>query len=128
LNANVADVHVEGALSPSLLPDIGRAIGHDLRPYIGLGAPLRLSLDVDFAPGWKFTKLTGRIATESIDAYHVMIDAVRADVEFDGRVFTARNAYAKFGENFAYGYFAQDFVTVEHRFLLDGRLRPMLIA
>jgi len=124
----LASVHLEGALSPALLPAIGNAIGHDLRPYIGLGAPLRLSTDVDFAAGWKFTKLTGRAATESINADHVMIDAVRADIEFDGRTFTARNAFARFGENFASGYFAQDFVTVEHRFLLDGRLRPMLIA
>lgn len=128
LAASLATVHVDGALSPDLLPAVGHALGHDLRPYIGLGAPIQVSTDVDFAAGWKFTRLTGRVATKAINAYHVMIDDVHADIEFDGRTFTARNAYARFGDNFAYGYFAQDFVTVEHRFLLEGRLRPMLIS
>lgn len=123
-----AAVHLDGALSPALLPPIGAALGHDLRPYLGLGAPLQFNVDLAFAAGWKFTRLTGRVATAAVDAYHVKIDAVRGEIEWDGRTFTARHAYARFGDNFAYGSFAQDFETMEHRFLLEGRLRPMLIS
>jgi hypothetical protein len=123
-----ATVHVDGALAPALLVPIGAVIGHDIRPFFGLAAPLVLSADATFAPGWKFSGVTGRFRTGAIDAFHVPIDAGHAEFEFDGRYFTARNAYAKLGENSARGSFFDDFATGEHRFLLQGRLRPLAIA
>lgn len=128
LAQGTATVRFDGALSPALLQPIGESIHHDIRPFIGLGAPIQLSVDATFDPGWKFTRLTGRFSTRHIDAYHVPIDAGGAEIEFDGRHFVARHAFAQIGENFARGSFFNDFATGEHRFLLEGRLRPLVIA
>ncbi|MFI5358162.1 MAG: AsmA-like C-terminal region-containing protein, partial [Opitutales bacterium] len=113
---------------PALLGPIGVAIHHDIRPIIGLSAPTRLSADLTFDPGWQFARATGRVAVQQVDAYHVPIDAGQAEFEFDGRYFVARHAFARIGENFARGSFFNDSATGEHRFLLEGRLRPLVIA
>ena len=128
LAQETATVQFEGSLAPALLGPIGEAIKHDIRPFIGMGAPLVLSADATFAPDWKFTRATGRFQTQHLDAYHVPIDAGGAEFEFDGRNLIARHAYAKLGDNFARGSFFNDFATGEHRFLLEGRLRPLEIS
>jgi hypothetical protein len=58
----------------------------------------------------------------------VPIDAGGAEFAFDGRYLVAHHAFAQLGENFARGSFFNDFATGEHRFLLEGRLRPLEIS
>ena len=128
LAQGTAKVRFDGALSPALLQPLGEMLHRDIRPFVLLATPLVLSADATFAPGWKFSSATGRFTTGHIDAYHVPIDGGHAEFEFDGRYFNARHAYAKLGENFARGSFFNDFATGEHRFLLEGRLRPLAIA
>ena len=128
LTQGTATVRLDGALSPALLQPIGETIHHDIRPLFNLTVPLVLSADATFDPGWKFTHVTGRFSTGHVDAYHVAIDGGSAEFEFDGRNFVARHAFARIGENFARGSFFNDFATGEHRFLLEGRLRPLVIA
>ncbi len=128
LAQQTARFRVDGALSPALLEPIGAAIGHDVRPYIGFGAPVQLGIDVTFAPGWQFAGLAGRVRASQVDAYHVPIDEGGGEIEFDGRHFIARHAFARLGENFARGSFEQDFSNLQFRFLLEGRLRPLEIS
>ena len=123
-----ARLHFEGALAPQLLGPIGEAVHKDVRPYIALGAPVTLGADVTFDPGWKFTGLTGQVATKSVDASSVHLDAVGGEIEFDGRRLLAHHAFARLGENFARGSFFQDFQTLDYRFLLEGQLRPLAIS
>jgi hypothetical protein len=128
LAQGTASVRFDGALSPALQQPLGEAIHKDLRPFVLLATPLVLSADATFDAGWKFSRATGRFRTGHIDAYHVPIDGGHAEFEFDGRHFTARHAFAQLGENFAHGSFFNDFATGEHRFLLEGRLRPLIIT
>ncbi|MDB6126576.1 MAG: hypothetical protein JWM35_472, partial [Verrucomicrobia bacterium] len=128
LETKTADLRFNGGLSPDLLVPIGEAIHHDVRPYIGFGAPLRVDLKARFDPGWKFHLLTGRFTAQRVDAYHVPIDEGGGEIEFDGIHFIARHAYARLGENFAHGSFEQDFSNLQFRFLLEGRLRPLEIS
>ncbi len=128
LAQKTATFRLDGALSPALLNPIGAAIHHDVRPYIGFGAPVQLGINVTFAPGWQFTRLTGRVHASQVDAYHVPIDEGGGEIEFDGRHFIARHAFARLGENAARGSFEQDFSNLQFRFLLEGRLRPLEIS
>jgi len=128
LASGTANVRFDGALSPALQQPLGEALHRDLRPFVLLATPLVLSADATFAAGWKFSRATGRFRTGHIDAYHVPIDGGHAEFEFDGRNFIARHAFAQLGENFAQGSFFNDFATGEHRFLLEGRLRPLVIG
>ena len=128
LTRQTAGLQFDGALSPALLDPIGRAIHHDVRPYIGFGAPLRLDARVTFAPGWKFTRLTGHLLARQVDAYHVPIDEGGGEIEFDGTHFIARHAFARLGANLARGSFEQDFSDLRFRFLLEGHLRPLEIS
>jgi hypothetical protein len=128
LGQETAALRFDGVLAPALLGPVGDALRHDVRPYVGLEEPVRLGADLTFAPGWTFQGLTGEFAAQHVDAFHVPIDAVGGEFEFDGRYFVARHAYARLGENFARGSFFNDFATGEHRFLLVGRLRPLVIS
>ena len=128
LASGTANVRFDGALSPALLEPLGGMLHRDIRPFFLPGTPLVLSADATFGAGWKFSRATGHFSTGHIDAYHVSLDGGHGEFEFDGRNFTARHVYAKLGENFARGSFFNDFATGEHRFLLEGRLRPLVIA
>ena len=127
-NTKSAVVRFDGALAPALLEPVGKLIGRDVRAFIGFGAPVNLAAEARFNAGWKFERLDGRVAATHIDAYHVAIDSAHGEIEFDGRHFTARNAIARLGENFARGSFEQDLATLEFRFLLEGQLRPLDIS
>ncbi len=128
LGRQTAALRFDGVLAPALLGPIGGALHHDLRPYLGLTTPTPLSADLTLGPGWEFTRATGRVAVASLDAYHVPIAAGRAEFTFDGRYLVAHHVYAQLGDNYARGSFFNDSATGEHRFLLEGRLRPLAIS
>lgn len=128
LAARSAALRVTAALPPALLEPIGALLGRDVRRFIGFGAPVEVDLAARFAPGGKFVHAAGHVAARQIDAYGVPIDAARGEIEFDGRRFIARHARATLGDNFARGSFEQDLVTLDFRFLLEGRLRPLAIG
>ncbi|MEO5960646.1 MAG: AsmA-like C-terminal region-containing protein, partial [Opitutaceae bacterium] len=121
-------VRFDGALSPKLLPPLSAMLRVDVRKYFDFSALECSDGDVSFGPGWKFERLTARVAVRGISAYRVAIEEGRAAIEFDGRRFFAPEASARIGENFARGSFEQDLKTREYRFLLDGRMRPLAIS
>jgi hypothetical protein len=126
--ARTAALHFDGALDPSLLDPISRIVGRDVRRFVDFGAPVRLDAAIDVAAGWKFRRLTGRVAARQIIAHRVPIDSAHGEIEFDGRHFTARHAVARLGDNLARGSFEQDLKTRAFRFLLAGHLRPLEIG
>jgi len=126
--ARTAALHFAGAVSPTVLGQIGERLHLELRKYFDFAALDCAEGEATFGAGWKFEKLTARVALRGIDAYSVPIDEGRAVVEFDGRRFHAPEAWARIGENFARGTFDQDLTTFDYRFLLEGRLRPLAIS
>ena len=128
LAAKSARARVDGLVPPGLLKPLGETLHHDIRPFFTFTQPMPLSAEVNFAPGAKFAGLSAHVAVPPADAYHVHIDGAGGQIEFDGHTFLAHHAWAKIGENYARGSFAWDFDRMLHRFLLEGRLRPLAIS
>jgi len=128
VKAQTADVRFDGAFSPTLLEPLEQALGKDVRRFVDFKSPVILAGTARFDAGWHFARLVSRVSARDVLAYRVAIDEARGLVEFDGRRFDAPEAYARIGKNFAAGSYAQDLVTRDYRFLLEGRLRPIDIS
>ena len=128
LNARTAALQFDGALSPALLDPVSTLLGRDLRPFIHVGAPIALSARATFAPEWRFDHATARVATRDIGGRGVIFDSLSGELDFDAQHIVATHAFAQLGDNFARGRFQQNLRTHEFRFLLDGQLRPLVIA
>ncbi|MFI5356047.1 MAG: AsmA-like C-terminal region-containing protein [Opitutales bacterium] len=123
-----ARLHAVGRFDPALLVPIGQRLGHNIRSFLDFASPPEFDLDVQFAPGGKFTQLAGRVAATQVFGKDVTFDRIGGHIEFDGRHFIATQAEASVDGNFARGSFEQDLVTKGFRFLLTGRLRPLAIS
>ena len=126
--AETATAKFAGAISPAVLTPISTRLRVDVRKYFDFAALECADGLVTLGPGWKFKGLSARVAVRGIDAYHVHMDEGRAKVEFDGRIFRSPEAWARIGENFARGTYDQDLKTLDYRFLLEGKLRPLAIG
>ncbi len=128
LRAQHARIFFAGELSTRVLTPLSDLLRVDVRKYFDFATMPRLEGNVRLGAGWKFEKLTARAELTGINAYHVTMEEGRTSFEFDGRHFYAPEAWARIGENFARGTFEQDLKTLEYRFLLEGRLRPLDIG
>lgn len=128
LAAQTATLRFAGAISPEILTPLSEHLHVDVRKYFDFAFMDRAEGEVRLGPGWKFENLSARVALRGVNAYHVIMEEGRAAFEFDGRHFYAPEAWARIGDNFAHGSFEQDLKTLEYRFLLEGRLRPLAIS
>jgi hypothetical protein len=128
LAAQTATLRFDGAISSAILTPISDRLHADIRKYFDFERMDHAAGTVRLGPGWKFENLSGRIALRGISAYHVTMEEARAVFDFDGRTFYAPEAWARIGENYARGTFEQDLPTLDYRFLLEGRLRPLDIS
>lgn len=127
-NQRTAALDFDGVLSPALLDPITTLVRRDLRPFLHIGAPIALFAHAALGPEWRFENATARIATRDIGGRDVIFDSLSGELAFDGQHIVATHASARLGDNFARGRFEQNIVTHEFRFLLDGQLRPLVIA
>jgi hypothetical protein len=123
-----ADVSFDASLSPDLLGPLSERVGANVRRFADLTEPLAATGRIRFSKGWKFHDVKARVDTRNFTAYHVRFDEARGVVSFDGTHFAARDATAVSGENLAQGSYEQNFSTLEFRYLLTGRLRPLNIS
>lgn len=123
-----ATLHFDGAVSPQFLTPLSAQLHADVRRFFDFTALDCADGEVRLGPGWKFEKLTARVAVKGINAYNVAMDDGRATVELGGGRVFAPEAYARIGENFARGSYEQDLHTKAYRFLLKGQLRPLAIS
>jgi hypothetical protein len=128
LAAQTAAFRFDGALATELLTPLGTRLGVDVRKYFDFAHLDRAVGHARLGPGWKFEKLSARVALRGVNAYHVNIEEGRAAFEFDGHRFSAPEVWARLGDDYARGTFEQDLKTLEYRFLLEGRLRPLAIS
>jgi hypothetical protein len=128
LAAGSADVSFDGSFAPGLTEVISARTGVGVRRFADLSRPLEATGRVRFKPGWKFDDVSAHVDTRDFVAYHVKFDEARGDVAFDGTHFAATNAVVVSGENLALGSYVQNFSTLEFRYLLTGRLRPLYIT
>ncbi len=123
-----ADLHTAGAIAPSLLVWLEQRLGRDLRQFVDFDAAPVFDLTARFAPGWKFTGATGRVAAQGVRAHGVRFDEIEGRIQFDGQQFLVTDARGRSGANVARGDIEQNIRTKEFRFLLRGRLNPPVIG
>ena len=128
LAAQTATVRFDGTISNTNLKPLSEIIRVDVRKYFDFATLDHAAGEARLGPGWKFEHLSARVAFHGIDAYRVLLDEGRAVFAFDGRHFHASEVAVRIGENVAHGTFAQDLVTFDYRFLLEGSLRPLAIS
>lgn len=118
----------EGEIAPDVLAVIGERLRVDVRKYFDF---TRLVVDrgeVRLGEGWKFQKLDARVRVDGINAYGVPMTDGRVVLELDPQRFYSPEVSARLGENFARGSYEQDLRSLEYRFLLQGRLRPIELS
>jgi hypothetical protein len=123
-----ADIAFDARISPDLLGPLSARTKAAVRRFVDFSEPVALAGSARFAPGWKFADASARVDGRGLVAYGVGIDEARGVVTFDGTHFAAREAFVRSGENVARGSYEQDFKTLDYRYLLGGRLRPLDIS
>ena len=123
-----ASLDFEGVLSPRLVDEIGARIGRDLRRFLTFDEAVHVAVHAELERGWRFRKASGRFDARAIRGYGVTFDRVTGEFDVDPRKARAHHLLGRIGENFAPGEFTQEFRSLEFRFLLDGRLRPLEIS
>lgn len=113
-----------GKLDPELMTVLGQQLGHNIRQFLNFGQAPQIDLNLEFAPGAKFTRLSGQVFGRDVYAYHVTFDEIGGHVTFDGKDFVATDAAARIGANFARGSYEMDATNLKFRFLLKGQLDP----
>jgi hypothetical protein len=128
LKAKEAYLRADGSLAPALIDLASARTGRDLRKFADPGAPVEISGGAQLAPGWRFARLTARVATHGLRVRAVTLDDVHGRIDFDGQRLSAPEGSVRSGDNFVRGSYEQDIRTGDYRFLLEGGLRPMEIA
>jgi hypothetical protein len=123
-----ADIAFDGSLSPGLTERVSQQIGADVRRFADLSEPMQAAGRLRLSPGWKFRDVKARVDARNFVAYRVRFDEARGVVSYDGTHFAARDAVVVSGDNRAEGSYEQNFSTLEFRYLLSGRLRPLDIS
>ncbi len=126
--AKSADVSFDGSFSSGLTEPLSEHTGASIRHFADLSEPIVATGRVRFSPGWRFTDVSAHVDTRNFVAYKVKFDEARGNVTFDGTHFAAREAVVVSGDNLAEGSYEQNFSTLEFRYLLTGRLRPLTIT
>lgn len=128
LREQTAGLSFRGPISPQLLTPLSQTLGVEVRRFFDFVTLQCQQGTVKLGPGWKFERLSARVAVKGINAYGVRMDEGETQVELDPRRFSAPEAYGTIGANFARGSYEHDLRTHQFRFLLDGRLRPLDIS
>lgn len=118
-------VETDGKVSPAILELIGQRIGRDLNDLVATEAPATLHAQVEFGPGWKPAGVRGNLAVGKVVARNVALDRARADFQYRGTDVQVTDILLAQGENSARGSYTMDTKSLDYRFLLTGRLRPV---
>jgi hypothetical protein len=128
LGAKNARASFAGDISPRVLDVISARVKTDVRRFYSFEALTAERADVRFSDGWKFEAISARVRVPRMNSFGVIMEDGRATVELTPTQFRSPEAFARVGEYFARGSYDHDLTTHEHRFLLEGRLRPMVIS
>lgn len=123
-----AGIVFDGELAPAVLGALSERLRVDVRKYFDFTHLAVERGEVRLGAGWKFETLDARVRVDGVNAYGVKMTDGRAVVHLDPQRFYSPEVFARVGENFARGSYEQDLRSLEYRFLLQGRLRPLEIA
>lgn len=121
-------VSAEGRISRDLLSTVGRKLDRDLLALVAPEQPIRLSARARLDPGWKLGEASGRVEVGKVVAHGVALDQAGAHLHLAGRDLRVTDVILEQGQNLALGSYTMDTETLDYRFLLTGRLRPVGIS
>ena len=129
LSAQTASIDFAAGFGDAHLDLISARIGRDVRSWIDFPRPVAITAaHADFAAGWRWSRVTARLTIPIINAYRVPLTDGRVALDLTPDRWSAPEAFARIGENYARGSYEHDPATHRYRFLLAGRLRPVEIA
>lgn len=121
-------VSAAGAISRSILTLVGERMGRDLTTLLVLDQPAHVSAESELGPNGKLAWARGKLSVDKVVARDVPLDHVEADLLYEGQSVQVSNIVLLQGENLARGSYSMDTATLDYRFLLEGKLRPVGIA
>jgi hypothetical protein len=128
LKAQNARVGFDLSLGPALLAQISKRAHSNLPSLVALASPVALRGDAELADGWRPADLSAYFEAEHLAVKDVPIDAVRGWADLHGHDLSVTDIILHQHDNFALGSYTMDTSTLDYRFLLHGRLRPLEIA
>jgi hypothetical protein len=128
LKAQDARVGFDLALGPALLAGIAARMHRNLPSLLVLTSPIALHGDAEFADGWRLSDLSSYFETKHVTVKGVPVDAVRGWADLRGHDLNVTDVILRQHDNVASGSYSMNTATLDYRFLLHGRLRPLEIA
>lgn len=124
-----ADAHVVTRVTRAHIAALSRELDYDVGAILKPERPVGLDARARFDAGWKFSRARGELDIGPIYAYRVNVDRARGSFDYDHASGELRfsPASAVVGESFARGSYEMNLRTMDYRFLLQGRLRPLAI-
>jgi hypothetical protein len=128
LKAQNARVGFDVALGPALLAQVSARMHGHFSNMITFAPPIALHGDAEFADGWRLADLSTHFEARQLTVKGVPVDAVRGWADLRGHDLNVTDVTLHQHDNFATGSYTMDTATLDYRFLLHGRLRPLEIA
>jgi len=119
---------LDGSVDDATLAFAGGLIHHDLTALLDPVQAAPLHASARFLPGWKLAEATGRLHSGSVRVGTVQLDETGTEFTYDGHRVLCDALVLRQGESLAHGSYGMDTHTMDFRFLLTGRLRPMGIS
>ena len=118
-----------GPLTPALLEIARPFLPEKARPILQLTDPLAIDATAELAPGGRPARVVARAASGRAVAGHVPFDRAGAILiyEPDAKRFRAEDLVLVQADSRADGRYEMNTETLDYRFILGGRLRPMAI-
>jgi hypothetical protein len=126
--AQNARVGFDVALGPALLAQVSARMHSHLPGLLTFTPPIALHGNANFADGWHLAGLSTHFEAQHLTVKGVPVDAVRGWADLRGHALNVTDVILHQHDNFASGSYSMDTATLDYRFLLHGRLRPLEIA
>ncbi|HKV67936.1 MAG TPA: hypothetical protein VJN72_07590, partial [Gaiellales bacterium] len=119
---------LDGAVDDATLAFAGGLIQRDLSSLLDPVQAAPLHATASFRPGWKLAQASGRLHSGSVRVGTVQLDETGTEFTYDGSRVLCDALVLRQGQSLAHGSYEMDTQTMDFRFLLTGRLRPMGIS
>lgn len=119
---------LDGAVDDATLAFAGGLIQRDLSSLLDPEQAAPLHAAASFLPGGKLDQASGRLHSGSVRVGTVQLDETGTEFTYDGSRVLCDALVLRQGQSLAHGSYEMDTKTMDFRFLLTGRLRPMGIS
>jgi len=128
LKAQNARAGFDVAFGPALLAQISARMHSHLSGLLTFTPPIAFHGNAEFADGWHLADLSTHFEAQHLTVKGVPVDAVRGWADLRGHDLNVTDVILHQHDNFALGSYSMNTATLDYRFLLHGRLRPLEIA